>query len=69
MVVYSGNFCIGLIHGHQVEPWLDLEALPAVQRKLFVDILVSGNTHLNQILQYEGKYFINPGSATRDNSS
>ena len=27
-----GNFKIGLIHGHQVVPWGDLEALAAVQR-------------------------------------
>ena len=31
-VVQIGNFKIGLIHGHQVIPWGDLEALAAVQR-------------------------------------
>ena len=41
-----------------------MEALAAVQRQLDVDILVSGHTHQQQIKQYDGKYFINPGSAT-----
>ena len=50
-------------------PWGDLEALAAVQRQLDVDILVSGHTHQSQILQYDGKYFINPGSATGAYSS
>ena len=63
-VVQIGNFKIGLIHGHQVIPWGDLEALAAVQRQLDCDILVSGHTHQNQITQYDGKYFINPGSVT-----
>jgi len=35
-----------------------------VQRELDCDILVSGHTHENSILSHEGKYFINPGSAT-----
>lgn len=31
-VVTLGNVKIGIIHGHQVVPWGDLEALAAVQR-------------------------------------
>ena len=46
-VVQIGNFKIGLIHGHQVIPWGDLEALASVQRQLDVDILISGHTHQN----------------------
>ena len=45
-------------------PWGDLEALATVQRKLDVDILIHGHTHEPSIQQYDGKYFINPGSAT-----
>ena len=63
-VVTIGSFKIGLIHGHQVVPWGDLEALAAVQRQLDCDILISGHTHQNSITQYDGKYFINPGSVT-----
>ena len=63
-VVTIGNVKIGLIHGHQVTPWGDLEALSAVQRKLDCDILIHGHTHEFGVQQYDGKYFINPGSAT-----
>ena len=63
-VVQIHNFKIGIIHGHQVIPWGDMEALAAVQRQLDCDILVSGHTHQHSITQYDGKYFINPGSVT-----
>lgn len=59
-----GNVKIGLIHGHQVVPWGDIEALSSVQRQLDCDILISGHTHQQSINQYDGKYFINPGSVT-----
>ena len=63
-VVSIGNVKIGLIHGHQVTPWGDLEALAAVQRRLDCDVLIHGHTHINGVQQYDGKYFVNPGSAT-----
>lgn len=63
-VITIGNQKIGLIHGHQVTPWGDLEALATVQRKLDCDILIHGHTHEPGVQQYDGKYFINPGSAT-----
>ena len=63
-VVKIGDFNIGVIHGHQVIPWGDMESLAAVQRELDCDILVSGHTHANKITTYDGKYFINPGSVT-----
>lgn len=63
-VVSIGSFRIGIIHGHQIVPWGDLEALAAVQRELDCDILVSGHTHKHFIHVHDGKYFINPGSAT-----
>ncbi len=44
-VVTVGDFRIGLCHGHQVVPWGDSEALAILQRKLDVDILVTGHTH------------------------
>lgn len=40
-----GDFKIGLCHGHQVVPWGDLECLASLQRRMDVDILVSGHTH------------------------
>lgn len=63
-VVQIGNIKIGLIHGHQVVPWGDIEALSSVQRQLDCDLLISGHTHAQSITQYDGKYFINPGSVT-----
>jgi vacuolar protein sorting-associated protein 29 len=35
-----------------------------IQRQLDVDILITGNTHRNEVNEYEGKWFINPGSIT-----
>ena len=59
-VVHIGEFRIGLIHGHQVLPWGDHLALASVRRKLGVDILVSGHTHKNEVVEHEGRYHINP---------
>lgn len=61
-VVTIGEFKIGMIHGNQVIPWGDLEALSSIQRQLGCDILLSGHTHTNTVNLFEGKYYINPGS-------
>lgn len=61
-VVQIGEFKIGMIHGHQVLPWGDLDALTNVQRELGCDILVSGHTHQIDIKVKESKFYINPGS-------
>ena len=63
-VVSVGNFRIGLLHGHQVVPWGDHDSLSLVQRQLDVDILVSGHTHKLEAFENEGKFYLNPGSAT-----
>ena len=59
-----GDFRIGVIHGHQVVPWGDQEALGVVARRLDVDVLISGHTHVNETVEWNGRWFINPGSAT-----
>ena len=61
-VVQIGEFKIGMIHGHQIAPWGDPEALSNIQRQLNCDILLSGHTHVNNVSVYDGKYYINPGS-------
>jgi vacuolar protein sorting-associated protein 29 len=61
-VVQIGEFRIGMIHGHQITPWGDSEALSNIQRQLDCDILLSGHTHSNNVSVYDGKYYINPGS-------
>nr|5XCE_A Chain A, Vacuolar protein sorting-associated protein 29 [Entamoeba histolytica]5XCE_B Chain B, Vacuolar protein sorting-associated protein 29 [Entamoeba histolytica]5XCH_A Chain A, Vacuolar protein sorting-associated protein 29 [Entamoeba histolytica]5XCH_B Chain B, Vacuolar protein sorting-associated protein 29 [Entamoeba histolytica] len=63
-VIKIGNFKIGLMHGHQVIPWGDREALAIYQRQLDVDILITGHTHKLETKEVGGKYFLNPGSAT-----
>ncbi|SCM03034.1 vacuolar protein sorting-associated protein 29, putative [Plasmodium chabaudi chabaudi] len=59
-----GDFKISLVHGHQIIPWGDLNALLQWQKEYDSDIIISGHTHKNSINNFEGKYFINPGSAT-----
>lgn len=68
-VIQIGQFKIGLIHGHQIVPWGDPLSLAAVQRQMDVDILITGHTHRNEVNEYEGKWFINPGSITGAYSS
>ncbi|KAL0476805.1 vacuolar protein sorting protein VPS29 [Acrasis kona] len=63
-VIQLGQFKIGIIHGHQVVPLGDKESLAMWQRKLDVDVLVSGYTHEHKAYEYENKFFVNPGSAT-----
>lgn len=63
-VIQIGQFKIGLIHGHQIVPWGDAHSLAMIQRQLDVDILITGHTHRNEVNEYEGKWFINPGSIT-----
>ena len=63
-VVTIGEWRVALIHGHQVIPWADQEALANMARQLDCDILVSGHTHVNRVESLDGKYYINPGSAT-----
>lgn len=63
-VVQVGDFKIGIIHGHQVVPWGEQMALSMMRRKLDVDILISGHSHKNGVVEHEGHYHINPGSIT-----
>ncbi|KAJ3452388.1 vacuolar protein sorting-associated protein [Anaeramoeba flamelloides] len=58
------NFKFGLCHGHQIVPWGDQKSLQVLQRKMDVDILVTGHTHEFTAFQLENKLFINPGTVT-----
>jgi len=42
----------------------DKEALAIVQRKLGVDVLIFGHSHVFSAYEHENKFFVNPGSAT-----
>ena len=61
-VVTIGEFKIGLVHGHQVLPWGNLDALSSVQRELDCDILLSGHTHEVNLKVLDNKLYINPGT-------
>lgn len=63
-LITIGDWKLGLIHGHQVIPWGDKEALSNIQRVMDCDLLISGHTHSSSIETYDAKHFINPGSAT-----
>ncbi|MCP9258097.1 Vacuolar protein sorting-associated protein 29 [Dirofilaria immitis] len=63
-VITVGQFRIGLCHGHQVIPWGDKKRLEMLARQMDVDILITGHTHECQTFQHEGRFYVNPGSAT-----
>ena len=60
--VQVGNFRIGMIHGHQVIPSGDINALNSIQRELGCDILLYGHTHELKIKAHNNILFVNPGS-------
>jgi vacuolar protein sorting-associated protein 29 len=55
---------VGVIHGHTLVPSVDPEALLIAAREMGVDVFVWGGTHRFEALELEGRFFINPGSAT-----
>merc|ERR1711907_350182 len=68
-MVKIGELKFGLIHGHTVIPWGDIQSLGMIQRQMDVDILVSGQTHEFRTYAYEDKLLVNPGSASGSYSS
>lgn len=64
VVVTLGQIRIGLVHGHQVVPTGEEAALAMWQRKLDVDVLISGSTHEPSLAERDGAFYVNPGSAT-----
>lgn len=61
-IVQVGQFCIGVMHGHQLLPHCSLEAQARMRRKLGVDILVTGHSHRNEVRLHDDHYLINPVS-------
>jgi len=62
-VIQVGEFRIGLINGYQIIPHNHM-TLASMRRKLDVDILITGHTHKNEIVEHDGCWHINPGSIT-----
>lgn len=63
-VVTHGSLRIGFTHGHTVIPPGDADALLIAARQMDVDVLLWGGTHRFEVFEMEGRFFINPGSAT-----
>ena len=63
-VTMIGNLRVGVIHGHDLQPWGDAEALSAKRRRLDVDVLISGHTHRAEVREDDGYCYLNPGSIT-----
>ncbi len=61
-ILEVGQMRVGLIHGHQLTPWSDPESLAAFARRIGVDILISGQSMKFEAFEYEGKFFLQPGS-------
>lgn len=63
-VVTHGSLRIGFTHGHTIIPPGDADALLIAARQMDVDVLLWGGTHRFEAYELEGKFFVNPGSAT-----
>ncbi|KAI9728731.1 MAG: Vacuolar protein sorting-associated protein 29 [Chrysothrix sp. TS-e1954] len=63
-VITHGSLRIGIIHGHTVVPHGDADELLIVARQMDVDVLCWGGTCRFEAWEMEGRFFVNPGSAT-----
>ncbi|KAK5702360.1 Vacuolar protein sorting-associated protein 29 [Elasticomyces elasticus] len=63
-VVTHGSLRIGFTHGDSILPPGDPDALLIAARQMDVDVLCWGGTCRFEAYEMEGKFFINPGSAT-----
>ena len=63
-IVTHGDLRLGMIHGHTVVPPGDADVLLMQARQMDVDVLLWGGTHRFEAYELEGRFFINPGSAT-----
>jgi len=60
-VIQVGEFRIGLINGYQIIPYNHM-TLASMRRKLDVDILITGHTSKNEIVEHDGCWHISPVS-------
>ncbi len=63
-VMPHGSLRIGFTHGHTIIPPGDADSLLIAARQMDVDVLLWGGTHKFEAYEMEGKFFVNPGSAT-----
>ncbi|KAG7820564.1 hypothetical protein KL942_004709 [Ogataea angusta] len=55
---------IGLVNGFQIVPKADPLSLLSQARLMNVDVLIYGSTHKVEAYTLDGRFFVNPGSAT-----
>ncbi|KAI8911844.1 Metallo-dependent phosphatase-like protein [Gorgonomyces haynaldii] len=58
------DFKIGLTNGAEIVPRGNLQMLSSLARKWDVDVLISGYTCVFDAQQIDGRFLLNPGSAT-----
>lgn len=63
-VITVGGLKIGFTLGSQVVPKNDPLVLLAMARDMDADVLIWGGTHKVEAYTLDGKFFVNPGSAT-----
>lgn len=63
-VVTHGSLRIGFTHGHTIIPPGDPDSLLIAARHMDVDVLLWGGSHRFEAYELEGKFLVNPGSAT-----
>ena len=63
-VITHGGLRIGFTHGSTIIPPGDPDALLIAARQMDVDVLCWGGTCKFEAYEMEGKFFVNPGSAT-----
>ncbi|MCJ1308377.1 Vacuolar protein sorting-associated protein 29 [Agyrium rufum] len=63
-VVQHGSLRIGITHGHTIIPPGDPDSLLIAARHMDVDVLLWGGTHRFEAYELEGKFFVNPGTAS-----
>ncbi len=62
--VTHGPIRIGFTNGYGIVPHSDADALLIAARQMDVDVFIWGSSHRFEAYELEGKFFINPGSAT-----
>jgi len=58
------GFRVGVVHGDQVRPRGNVQALTILAKSMNVSILISGHTHTPFITAHSGILHVNPGSVT-----
>jgi vacuolar protein sorting-associated protein 29 len=64
LVITHGSLRIGFTNGYTIVPRGDPLSLLTMARQLNADVLIWGGTHKVEAYTLEGKFFVNPGSAT-----